>query len=94
MFYSKNLKKVFKEKFWNEAGYLNDVISLNNDIDTSIRPNQIYALSLPFSLLNETQQAQVLANVKEHLYTPLGLRTLSPNNASFRPTYGGDPMAT
>ncbi len=80
----------FKLKFWNENGYLNDVITPNQNPDTSIRPNQIYALSLPFPLLNENEQKQVLATVTEHLYTPLGLRTLSPNDPNFKPFYGGD----
>jgi predicted glycogen debranching enzyme len=92
-FYNLQLRKFeqnFKAKFWNNAGYLNDVVSLNNDVDTSIRPNQIYAVSLPFPLLSEVEQAQILENVREHLYTPLGLRTLSPKDPAFRPTYGGD----
>lgn len=86
----KKFEKNFKLKFWNEAGYLNDVIMLNNEVDNSIRPNQIYALSLPFSLLNEKEQEQVFENVHQHLYTPYGLRTLSPNDPNFRATYGGD----
>jgi predicted glycogen debranching enzyme len=80
----------FKAKFWNEAGYLNDVVNEDQTVDTKIRPNQIYALSLPFPLLNKKEQAQVLATVQKHLYTPLGLRTLSPDDAAFTPTYGGD----
>jgi predicted glycogen debranching enzyme len=79
----------FKAKFWNEAGYLNDFIGYEK-VDTQIRPNQIYALSLPFPLLTEKEQKQVLATVKKHLYTPLGLRTLSPDDGGFTPTYGGD----
>jgi predicted glycogen debranching enzyme len=86
----KQFEANFKAKFWNEAGYLNDVVNADQTVDTQIRPNQIYALSLPFPLLNAKEQAQVLATVQKHLYTPLGLRTLSPDDAAFTPTYGGD----
>ncbi len=80
----------FRAHFWNEAGYLNDVVIPGGAPDASIRPNQIYALSLPFPLLNATDQAQVLATVQEHLYTPYGLRTLSPRDPDFVAVYGGD----
>lgn len=80
----------FKKYFWNEKGYLNDVVIPSQAPDESIRPNQIYALSLPFPLLNEDEQAQVLTNVQEHLYTPLGLRTLSPKDPAFITAYGGN----
>ncbi len=80
----------FKEKFWNKKGYLNDVIGHDQKPDTKIRPNQIYALSLPFPLLHPKEQAQVLSTVQQHLYTPLGLRTLSPEEPDFAATYEGD----
>jgi predicted glycogen debranching enzyme len=80
----------FRAHFWNEAGYLNDVVIPGSAPDSSIRPNQIYALSLPFPLLNQTDQAQVLASVNEYLYTPYGLRTLSPTDPHFAAVYGGD----
>lgn len=80
----------FKKYFWNEKGYLNDVVVPSQAPDESIRPNQIYALSLPFPLLNEDEQAQVLNTVQEHLYTHLGLRTLSPKDSSFIANYGGN----
>ncbi len=80
----------FKPYFWNIAGYLNDVIIPNQRVDASIRPNQIYALSLTFPLLNLEEQKQVFETVKAHLYTPLGLRTLSPDDPNFKPIYTGD----
>ena len=86
----RKFEKNFKPKFWNDKGYLNDVVMPHNEVDTSIRPNQIYALSLPFRLLNVEDEALVLANVREHLFTPFGLRTLSPEDPAFVPTYGGD----
>jgi predicted glycogen debranching enzyme len=86
----KKFEKSFKVNFWNKKGYLNDVVVPFGEADSSIRPNQIYALSLPFTLLNEKEQAQVLEVVREHLYTPLGLRSLSPTDEVFVKTYGGD----
>ncbi|ADB38540.1 amylo-alpha-1,6-glucosidase [Spirosoma linguale] len=80
----------FRANFWNTSGYLNDVIMPGGAPDCSIRPNQVYALSLPFPLLKLDEQKQVLAVVTEHLYTPYGLRTLSPTDPAFAAVYGGD----
>ena len=79
----------FKKYFLNEQGYLNDVVIPGDLIDHSIRPNQIYALSLPYSLLSDKEAAKVLDIVKVHLYTDLGLRSLSPKHPDFKPYYGG-----
>lgn len=79
----------FVERFWlEEGGYLRDLVS-GTDADTQIRCNQIWALSLPFTMLSEAQEARVLQTVTQHLYTPVGLRTLSPADAQFHPNYGG-----
>lgn len=58
--------------------------------DASLRPNQIFALSLPFPVLGGTAARRVLHNVAHHLLTPVGLRTLSPTDPDFRGTYYGD----
>lgn len=83
------LAKQFKASFWNEKGYLNDVVS-ENGFDPAIRPNQIFAVSLPFSILSKKEEKQVVETVKEHLLTPYGLRTLDKNNPAFKPNYAGD----
>ena len=80
----------FKKYFLNEQGYLNDVVIPGDLVDDRIRPNQIYALSLPFALLSHKEAARVLEIVKNHLYTDLGLRSLSPNHPDFKPYYGGN----
>ena len=81
----------FEASFWNPNGYLNDVYFGNGQIDDSIRPNQIYALALPFSLIHDKEkQRMVCDTVKKHLFTPLGLRSLSPEHPSFRPFYEGN----
>ena len=74
--------------FWNdEAGCLFDCVSADRP-DASIRPNQIFAVSLPHSALDEAQQRSVLQVVTETLLTPMGLRTLAPSDERFRGRYG------
>ena len=90
---SEKVKESFHKKFMNADGYLHDVYLDDNRVDGSIRPNQIYALSLPFSLLNKKEEAAVLDVVEKHLLTNLGLRTLDQKNIDFRPTYGGNPWS-
>lgn len=80
----------FEETFWNEKGYLNDVVTEQGVVDSSIRPNQIYVVSLPFSLLPKEKEAEVVDNVREHLLTPFGLRTLNVTHPDFKPFYSGD----
>ena len=80
----------FIKYFLNDKGYLNDVVIPTVYTDDSLRPNQIYAVSLPFSPLSTKQQQQVLKCVEEALLTPYGLRTLNIDDPNFRPTYKGD----
>lgn len=79
-------------KFWNgEAGCLKDVLS-GTKADTQIRCNQIWAVSLPFSVLSQEQEKQVVETVFRKLYTPYGLRTLDPADKEFCPVYGGEQL--
>ena len=81
----------FLEVFWNEAdGCLFDVVT-DGGPDRSIRPNQIFAVSLPHTMLPHDHAAQVLEMVERQLLTPYGLRTLSPRDPNYRGRYGGDP---
>ena len=74
--------------FWNDqAGCLYDCIS-NDQRDASIRPNQIFAVSLPHSPLSPDQQRSVLQVVTDKLLTPMGLRTLDPADGRYRGRYG------
>ena len=94
---AKRAEKRFQELFWNEeAGQLDDVVDggpgfdgINRD--TALRPNQIFALSLPFPLLPKAKAARVLETIESKLYTPVGLRTLSPDHPDYRPAYEGSP---
>ncbi|MCC7262495.1 MAG: glycogen debranching enzyme family protein [Candidatus Latescibacteria bacterium] len=81
----------FGELFWNqEQGYLYDVVDAES-CDPSLRPNQLFALSLPFPLLAGERAQSVLAAVEQHLLTPCGLRTLAPGEPGYRPRCEGPP---
>lgn len=83
-------KESFREKFWNrEKGCLKDLVS-GTDADGQVRCNQIWAVSLPFTMLDAEQEKQVVDTVFEKLYTPYGLRTLEKSDREFRGWYGGE----
>jgi len=83
----------FNEKFWNAAdGCLYDVIDGNAN-DSSIRPNQVFAISLEHSILDAGRASSVLEIVRRELLTPYGLRTLSPRDPRYRSVYTGDPLS-
>jgi len=80
----------FCKLFWNEtAGYLNDCILPDGSADGSLRPNQIFAVSLPFSPLPRRKQASVVDAVQEKLLTPYGLRTLCAEDNRYKGKYIG-----
>jgi predicted glycogen debranching enzyme len=87
---SERVAESFPELFWNdEAGYLNDCILPDGSVDTSLRPNQIFAVSLPFSALSARQQRSVVDVVQKYLLTPYGLRTLSAEDSRYKGIYTG-----
>ncbi len=82
-------KESFNRQFWNEeAGCLYDVIDGETG-DGSIRPNQIFAVSLPHSMLDEEGAQRVLAVVERDLLTPVGLRSLAPGDPGYIGRYEG-----
>jgi predicted glycogen debranching enzyme len=84
------VKKSFCRLFWNEnTGCLNDCILPDGTIDTTVRPNQIFAVSLSFSPLPPQQQASVVNTIQQNLLTPYGLRTLAPGDSRYKGTYTG-----
>lgn len=84
----------FNHLFWNEqGGYLYDVIEGEIGNDDSIRPNQIFSISLDHPVLNESRWKSVLGVVEKDLLTPYGLRTLSPSDSHFKPYYEGDLLS-
>jgi predicted glycogen debranching enzyme len=86
-----DVKENFLGTFWNpQAGYLYDYVD-GEYKDAALRPNQIFALGLPFPLIEGEKAERVLAIVEEKLCTPVGIRSLSPDHASYQPRYGGSP---
>jgi predicted glycogen debranching enzyme len=80
----------FNRLMWNEKGcYLYDVVN-GGPPDASIRPNQIFAVSLRHSMLSPERARQVVSTVQEHLLTPYGLRSLTPKDPQYRGRYTGD----
>ncbi len=85
----------FQEKFWNpDAHSLYDVIAPNGSPDASLRPNQIFAVSLPFPVISGDPAKSVVETVTAHLLTPFGLRTLAPGSPDYRPHYGPGDQST
>lgn len=93
--YEAMIKKVKKGfgRFWNkEMGYCYDVIDGPNadGLDGSLRPNQLFAISLPHSPLTAEQQRSAVDACGRHLLTAHGLRSLSPDDKAYIGHYGGD----
>ena len=85
------VRESFVRAFWKGEGVgLADVVT-NGEADASIRPNQIFAVSLPHSPLTGEQQKVVVDVVRRELLTPVGMRTLSRGAAKYEPHYTG-PM--
>jgi predicted glycogen debranching enzyme len=83
----------FNRLLWNEkGGYLYDVVN-GGPPDASIRPNQIFAVSLPHSMLSPERARQVVSVVEQHLLTPYGLRSLAPSDSHYRGRYTGDGVS-
>ena len=85
---AETVKESFLKAFWLEEGYLKDVVS-GTHADNQVRCNQIWAVTMPFTMLTHDQEKAVVDTVYRHLYTPCGLRTLSPQDPEFKPNYGG-----
>ncbi len=86
-------RKSFNELFWNEqAGCLYDVVS-DDDRDPSMRPNQIFGISLTNSMVTNARAKSILRVVERELLTPRGLRTLSPSDPRYVGRYEGDPRS-
>jgi predicted glycogen debranching enzyme len=92
--YSEQARASFNERFWfADGGYLYDVIDCNGEsgtFDRSCRPNQLFAISLDHSVLDPRHWHSVIDVAEKKLVTPVGLRTLSPDDPEYKPIYGGD----
>ena len=83
-------KKSFNELFLLPEGYLADHVGFEGP-NKDIRPNMIIACGLPFKMLDEATQLEVIQTVRQHLLTPKGLRTLSPRHPLYKGSQEGTP---
>jgi len=91
---AEQVRTSFNDRYWNEnTGCLFDVIDGPNGNDAAIRPNQIFAISLPHPVLFQRFWTPVLDVVKSRLLTPYGLRTLSDDHPDYKKHYRGDLRA-
>ncbi|MBL8025246.1 MAG: glycogen debranching enzyme N-terminal domain-containing protein [Fibrobacteres bacterium] len=84
------LEKNFMGCFW--SNYLNclcDVVREDGTQDLSIRPNQLFAIALPYSPVPDSAITPIITVVRKHLVTPYGFRTLSPSDRDYKPIYAG-----
>ena len=81
------------QKFWNpQRDCCFDVLDVpGGGADASLRPNQIFAVSLPFSPLTRARQKSVVAAVARELLTSFGLRSLAPSDPAYKGQYTGGP---
>ncbi len=86
---AERVKASFLREFWLDEGYLKDVVS-GTSADNQIRCNQIWAVTQPFTMLSYEQEKAVVDTVYAHLYTPCGLRTLSPEDGQYHGVYAGE----
>lgn len=88
-----SVREAFRERFrGSDAHWLADVVDGPSGDDWTLRPNQILALSLPFSLLEGEEARAVVEAVGQSLLTSFGLRSLDPNHPDYRGAYAGDAV--
>jgi glycogen debranching enzyme len=88
---AEQVQQSFNARFWyEEGGYLYDVIDGEQGDDPACRPNQLFAISLPHPVLDSKRWSRVLEVAEERLLTPMGLRTLAPGHPDYKATYDGD----
>jgi glycogen debranching enzyme len=87
-------RRSFNARFWcGERGHLFDVVDGPAGDDPSLRPNQVFAISLPHPVLDERRWQPVLESVEHALLTPVGLRSLAPGSPGYHARYYGDLRA-
>jgi predicted glycogen debranching enzyme len=84
----------FNARFWNEkTGALFDIVDGEDGDDDAIRPNQLFAISLPHPVLDRSRWQSVVDVAHDRLLTPYGLRSLAPGHPEYQPVYFGDLRA-
>ena len=86
--------EAFNRRFWYaDGGYLYDVVDGEHGDDPALRPNQLFAISLPNPVLDRDRWQSVIDVCREKLLTPAGLRSLAPGNPNYKSRYFGDLRA-
>lgn len=84
------LRTAFHKVFWNDANqYLNDLY-MDGKAHAMVRPNMLFAISLPFPVLEPQHWESVVEVCRDHLYFPYGLRSLSPTDPEYCGLYQGN----
>ena len=84
-------RQSFNERFWyEEGGYLYDVVDGSTGDDPACRPNQVLAIALDHPVLDRSRWAAVMDVVRQRLLTPYGLRSLAPGHPDYKAKYYGD----
>jgi predicted glycogen debranching enzyme len=87
-------RRSFHERFWyEEGGYLYDVVDGESGDDPACRPNQLFAISLRHPILDRSRWEPVVEVARRRLLTPVGLRSLAPGQPNYKPKYDGDLRA-
>lgn len=82
--------KAFNETFYREGNkYLGDFWN-ENGLNMQLRPNQIFAISLPFSPVSKELASSIVEICERELLTPIGMRTLAPSDSNYKGIYNGD----
>jgi predicted glycogen debranching enzyme len=85
------VERAFNDRFWyGQGGYLYDVVDGPQGDDPACRPNQVLAISLDNPVLDRRHWTEVMKVVRDRLLTPVGLRSLAPGHADYKPKYFGD----
>ena len=85
------VRESFNRRYWNpEKGCLFDLLDGDPAEEALVRPNQVFALSLPHAVLDESRWKPVFETVERELLTPVGLRSLAPGSRNYRARYDGD----
>jgi predicted glycogen debranching enzyme len=88
---AERVRASFNRRFWyEEGGYLYDVIDGEAGDDPACRPNQVFAISLEHPVLDRAHWEAVMSTVRDRLLTPVGLRSLAPGHPDYKAKYYGD----
>lgn len=92
--HARRVRESFNQRFWNpETNCLYDLVDGEAGDDAAIRPNMLFAVSLPNPVLDRSRWSSVVDVAREQLVTPVGLRSLAPGHSDYKPRYDGDLRA-